>query len=75
MGWVSVRQAISSVLHSTTKRLKSFALSARVPSYERDRPPGGPPLVTPQLNDELELELIRRHKSQCCGVKWSRVCV
>jgi len=33
-----------------TKRQKSFALSARVPSFERDRPPGGPPLVTPQLN-------------------------
>ena len=32
-----------------TKRQKSFALSARVPSFERDRPPGGPPLVTPQL--------------------------
>ena len=35
---------------SLTKRQKSFALSARVPSFERDRPPGGPPLVTPQLN-------------------------
>ena len=33
-----------------TKRQKNFALSARVPSFERDRPPGGPPLVTPQLN-------------------------
>ena len=33
-----------------TKRQKSFALSARVPSFERDRPPGGLPLVTPQLN-------------------------
>ena len=33
-----------------TKRQKSFALSARVPSFERDRPLGGPPLVTPQLN-------------------------
>ena len=33
-----------------TKRQKSFALSARVPSFERDRPPGGSPLVTPQLN-------------------------
>jgi len=33
-----------------TKRQKPFALSARVPSFERDRPPGGPPLVTPQLN-------------------------
>ena len=28
-----------------TKRQKSFALSARVPSFERDRPPGGSPLV------------------------------
>ena len=36
--------------HKPTKRQKSFALSARVPSFERDRPPGGPPLVTPQLN-------------------------
>jgi len=33
-----------------TKRQKSLALSARVPSFERDGPPGGPPLVTPQLN-------------------------
>ena len=33
-----------------TKRQKTFALSALVPSFERDRPPGGPPLVTPQLN-------------------------
>jgi len=33
-----------------TKRQKSFALSARGPSFERDCPPGGPPLVTPQLN-------------------------
>ena len=32
------------------KRQKSFALSARVPSFERERPPGVPPLVTPQLN-------------------------
>ena len=31
-----------------TKRQKYFALSARVPSFERDRP--RPPLVTPQLN-------------------------
>ena len=29
---------------------KLFALSARVTSFKRDRPPGGPPLVTPQLN-------------------------
>ena len=42
---------ISCVLHhQLIKRQKPFALSARVPSFERDRPPGGPPLVTPQLN-------------------------
>ena len=40
----------SVVVHHTTKRQKSFALSVRVPSFERDRPPGGPPLVKPQLN-------------------------
>ena len=28
---------------------KSLALSAQVPSFQRDRPPGGPPLVTPKL--------------------------
>ena len=33
-----------------TKWQKPFALSARVPSFERDRPPVGPPLATPQLN-------------------------
>ena len=32
---------------TTTKRRKYFALSVRVPSFERDSPPGGLPLVTP----------------------------
>ena len=45
-----IRYQISCVIHTPTKRQKSFALSARVPSFERDRPPGGLPLVTPQLN-------------------------
>ena len=45
-----IRDQISCVLPTTNYTAKSFALPARVPSFERDRPPGGPPLVTPQLN-------------------------
>jgi len=47
-----------------TKRPKSFALSARVPSFERDRPPGGPPLVTPQLNGGPARRAVKQHQSR-----------
>ena len=53
----SVRDQISCVIHTTNSTAKSFALSARVPSFERDRPPGGPPLVTPQLNGQKVVKI------------------
>ena len=59
--------------HHQLNGKKYFALSARVPSFERDRPPGGPPLVTPQLNGGPARRAVNNpiwHRSQCCGVKW-----
>ena len=47
---VSQRSDFLRNTHHQVNGKKSFALSARVPSFERDRPPGAPPLVTPQLN-------------------------
>ena len=53
------------------KRQKSFALSARVPSFERDRPPGGPPLVTPQLNGGPTRRAVKKGKKEW---KWVKSC-
>ena len=46
-----IRDQISCVINTHHKlNGKNPSRYLRVPSFERDRPPGGPPLVTPQLN-------------------------
>ena len=36
--------------HAFLAQVRRLLLPAHAASFERDRPPGGPPLVTPQLN-------------------------